>query len=78
MPWPANYASPSPDAKTLAVVGDDQKALLFDAASCKRVAELSGHLDFSFAAAWHPAGMHLATGNQVSSHIPSTGALKCL
>ena len=28
------------------------------------VAVLRGHLDFSFAAAWHPSGLLLATGNQ--------------
>jgi len=28
------------------------------------VAVLHGHLDFSFAAAWHPSGLLLATGNQ--------------
>ncbi len=28
------------------------------------MARLQGHQDFSFAAAWHPGGVLLATGNQ--------------
>jgi hypothetical protein len=28
------------------------------------VARLHGHRDFSFAAAWHPGGVLLASGNQ--------------
>jgi hypothetical protein len=34
--------------------------------SCRlQVAQLKGHLDYSFAAAWHPDGNVVATGNQV-------------
>lgn len=32
-----------------------------------QVMKLSGHRDFSFAAAWHPGGQLLATGNQDST-----------
>lgn len=32
-----------------------------------QVMKLKGHRDFSFAAAWHPAGHLLATGNQDST-----------
>lgn len=66
MPWPANWASPSPDGKLLTVVGDNLHALLLDSTSGQRVQELSGHLDYSFAAAWHPNGLYFATGNQAS------------
>ncbi len=49
----------------MAVVGDDPDAQLTDLKSGKPVAALKGHLDYSFAAAWHPDGNLLATGNQV-------------
>ena len=69
--WAANWAtscpgaSPGPAAGLVAIVGDDPAALLVDAASGGRpVARLAGHADYSFAAAWHPGGTLLATGNQ--------------
>lgn len=66
VPWPANWATASPDnGKLLAVVGDDPEALVLDTATGATVAELNGHLDYSFAAAWHPNGTYLATANQV-------------
>ena len=46
------------------VVGDNPNVLLMDPSTGKTSSELSGHLDFSFAAAWHPNGYVLATGNQ--------------
>lgn len=49
----------------MAVVGDDPVAQLTDLKTGKPVAALQGHLDYSFAAAWHPDGNLLATGNQV-------------
>lgn len=49
----------------LAVVGDDPKGLILDATSGDTISELAGHLDYSFAAAWHPSGTILATANQV-------------
>jgi WD40 repeat protein len=51
--------------RLLCTVGDHPTALLYDAASGRQVAELQGHADYSFAAAWHPDGNVLATGNQV-------------
>ena len=42
-------------------------AHLTDLKSGKPVQKLKGHLDYSFAAAWHPEGNLLATGNQVGS-----------
>ena len=30
-----------------------------------QVMQLQGHLDYSFASAWHPDGLVVATGNQV-------------
>ena len=49
------------------MVGDDPVARLTDLKTGKPVAALKGHLDYSFAAAWHPDGHLLATGNQVSA-----------
>ena len=57
----------------LAVVGDDPKALVLDIATGATIAELHGHLDYSFAAAWHPSGQYLATANQVRLHLSSAG-----
>lgn len=38
--------------------------------------QLKGHLDYSFAAAWHPDGHVVATGNQVRRGLqPPRGAL---
>ncbi|KAJ0876472.1 putative transcription factor WD40-like family [Helianthus annuus] len=72
-PWPVNHTSLSPDRKLIAVVGDDLDGLLVDSSSGKartceykyiRAATLEGHLDYSFASAWHPDGRIFATGNQ--------------
>ncbi|XP_022039597.1 uncharacterized WD repeat-containing protein C2A9.03 isoform X1 [Helianthus annuus] len=63
-PWPVNHTSISPDGKLLIVVGDNPVGLLVDSRSGKTVASLFGHLDFSFASAWHPDGQTFATGNQ--------------
>lgn len=63
-PWAVNYATLSPCRKVACVVGDDPVGMLVDVASGKQVASLRGHLDYSFAAAWHPNGYMLATGNQ--------------
>jgi hypothetical protein len=62
--WAVNCAVVSPDGTTIAAVGDDPAAALLDARSGARAATLAGHVDYSFAAAWHPAGTLLATGNQ--------------
>jgi len=62
--WPVNHTSVSPDRKLLAVVGDDRDALLVDSRNGKVTSTLVGHLDYSFATAWHPDGRTFATGNQ--------------
>jgi hypothetical protein len=68
--WAANWAAacpaaaPGPAAGLVAIVGDDPAALLADAASGRAIGRLAGHADFSFAAAWHPGGTLVATGNQ--------------
>ncbi|KAG8660397.1 uncharacterized WD repeat-containing protein C2A9.03 isoform X2 [Manihot esculenta] len=62
--WSVNNTSVSPDGKLLAVLGDSTECLLTDAHSGKLVGNLKGHLDYSFASAWHPDGRILATGNQ--------------
>nr|GMD57132.1 uncharacterized WD repeat-containing protein C2A9.03-like isoform X1 [Ipomoea batatas] len=63
-PWSVNNTSVSPDGKMLAVLGDNPECLIADAQSGKVINNLKGHLDFSFASAWHPNGQILATGNQ--------------
>ncbi|AAF79507.1 F20N2.10 [Arabidopsis thaliana] len=63
-PWPVNHTSLSPDGKLLTIVGDNPESLLVDPNTGKTLATLSGHLDFSFASAWHPDGFTFSTGNQ--------------
>ncbi|KAL5711707.1 hypothetical protein ACHQM5_013962 [Ranunculus cassubicifolius] len=63
-PWPVNHTSTSPDCKLITVVGDHLDGLLVDSRSGKTVSTLVGHLDYSFASAWHPDGLTFATGNQ--------------
>ncbi|KAL6957475.1 hypothetical protein U1Q18_001272 [Sarracenia purpurea var. burkii] len=63
-PWPVNHTSLSPDGKLLIIVGDNPDGILVDARTGKTVMPLVGHLDFSFASAWHPDGLTFATGNQ--------------
>ncbi|XVF39492.1 hypothetical protein PTKIN_Ptkin01aG0038800 [Pterospermum kingtungense] len=62
--WSVNNTSVSPDGKLLAVLGDSVECLIADAQSGKVTSSLKGHLDYSFASAWHPDGHILATGNQ--------------
>ncbi|KAG2485962.1 hypothetical protein HYH03_015405 [Edaphochlamys debaryana] len=74
--WAVNYATVRPEGPACAgggapvggplaaVVGDDPATLLTDLHNGVTVAKLHGHRDFSFAAAWHPGGTLLATGNQ--------------
>ncbi|XP_061968947.1 uncharacterized WD repeat-containing protein C2A9.03-like isoform X3 [Populus nigra] len=62
--WSVNNTSVSPDGKLLAVLGDSAECLIADATSGKVTGSLKGHLDYSFASAWHPNGQILATGNQ--------------
>lgn len=65
LPWAVNCTVAQPGScRLLLTVGDDPAALLYDAASGRQVAQLQGHLDYSFAAAWHPDGHVVATGNQ--------------
>ncbi|KAK8708332.1 hypothetical protein V6N13_059375 [Hibiscus sabdariffa] len=62
--WSVNNTSVSPDGKLLAVLGDSVECLIAEAQSGKVTGTLKGHLDYSFASAWHPNGNILATGNQ--------------
>ncbi|XWS09566.1 hypothetical protein CRYUN_Cryun39dG0001200 [Craigia yunnanensis] len=62
--WPVNHTSLSPDGKLLIIVGDSPDVMLVDSDTGKTVMPLRGHLDFSFASAWHPNGVTFATGNQ--------------
>ncbi|KAK4343947.1 hypothetical protein RND71_037041 [Anisodus tanguticus] len=63
-PWPVNHTSLSPDGKLLVIVGDNPEGILVDSRNGKAVVPLSGHIDYSFASAWHPNGVTFATGNQ--------------
>lgn len=58
------HTARSPDGKLVIIVGDNTDCMLVDSVSGKTVAPLCGHLDFSFASAWHPDGLTFATGNQ--------------
>ncbi|MQM15207.1 hypothetical protein Taro_048149 [Colocasia esculenta] len=62
--WPVNHTSLSPDGKLLLIVGDNTDGILVDSQTGKNVHDLKGHLDFSFASAWHPSGHIFTTGNQ--------------
>ncbi|KAG4381312.1 hypothetical protein GLYMA_15G123500v4 [Glycine max] len=63
-PWPKNHTSLSPDGKLVVIVGDYPEGLLVDSQTGKTITPFRGHLDFSFASAWHPDGHIFATGNQ--------------
>jgi len=63
-PWAVNYATASHCGRHMVVVGDSKEAWLVDSGTGRRMATMEGHLDFSFAAAWHPNGCVFATGNQ--------------
>ena len=66
--WPVNLAvaNPSEGSPLAIVVGDDPKAVVLDMRTKAAVMHLKGHLDYSFAASWHPNEAHtVATGNQV-------------
>ncbi|KAJ6293521.1 hypothetical protein OIU78_025482 [Salix suchowensis] len=71
-PWPVNHTSLSPDGKLLTIVGDSPDGMLVDSNSGKTVTSLSGHLDFSFASAWHPNGVTFATG-EPGQNMPHLG-----
>lgn len=67
-----------PSGAALAVVGDHPDALLLDARSGREMATLHGHLDYSFAVAWHPSRPLLATGNQARSRPSCTGGTRAV
>jgi WD40 repeat protein len=73
LPWAVNYTavrpSSGPGGRIMALVGDDTAAVLLDVASGRKVAELHGHMDYSFAVAWHPDGNLFATGNQDTTSL---------
>ncbi|KAI0503966.1 hypothetical protein KFK09_014913 [Dendrobium nobile] len=54
----------SPNGKLIVIVGDSAEGLLLDAQTGKTIQDLHGHVDYSFASAWHPDGSMFATGNQ--------------
>ena len=63
-PWAVNYTAVGRDGTLAAVVGDTKEAWVVDTRTGKLVQTCEGHLDFSFAAAWHFDGVRFATGNQ--------------
>ncbi|BDA49641.1 Uncharacterized WD repeat-containing protein C2A9.03 [Coccomyxa sp. Obi] len=68
--WPVNLAvaNPSEGSPLAIVVGDDPEAVVLDMRTKAPVMHLKGHLDYSFAASWHPNEAHtVATGNQDTS-----------
>eukprot|EP00201_Polytomella_parva_P017623 CAMPEP_0175051130 /NCGR_PEP_ID=MMETSP0052_2-20121109/7626_1 /TAXON_ID=51329 ORGANISM="Polytomella parva, Strain SAG 63-3" /NCGR_SAMPLE_ID=MMETSP0052_2 /ASSEMBLY_ACC=CAM_ASM_000194 /LENGTH=553 /DNA_ID=CAMNT_0016315375 /DNA_START=436 /DNA_END=2097 /DNA_ORIENTATION=+ len=67
LPWAVNYAAVRDGSDVAVVVGDSETALVMDLYNGTTVAGLKDHYDFTFAAAWHPGGVILATGNQDST-----------
>ncbi|KAJ1509814.1 glycerol ethanol, ferric requiring protein [Coelomomyces lativittatus] len=67
LPWAVNCCTQSPDHRMLAAVGDGCETIILDAKRGDEIATLKGHLDYSFASAWSPDGLRLATGNQDKS-----------
>ena len=69
--WPVNLAIANPregGSSLMIVVGDDTDAFVMDLRTRNYVHRLKGHLDYSFAASWHPFDGHtVATGNQVGA-----------
>jgi hypothetical protein len=69
-PWAVNFSTLRPESgapgggAAAAVVGDDPDVVIADLLSGQTALRLKGHRDFAFAAAWHPGGTLLATGNQ--------------
>ncbi len=53
-----------PASRVVALVGDTCNTTLLDHNTGRFIASLPGHLDFSFAVAFSPDGLFLATGNQ--------------
>ena len=63
--WAVNFTASKPDeGHLLCVVGDDPQAKIYDCRTNETAAQLNGHYDYSFSAAWHPDGNVIATGNQ--------------
>uniref|UniRef100_A0A7S0EYQ1 DUF2415 domain-containing protein n=1 Tax=Hanusia phi TaxID=3032 RepID=A0A7S0EYQ1_9CRYP len=78
-PWPVNYATLSPDRNLICVLGDSTECVLMDVTTSQRVAVCDKHLDYSFAAAWHPDGNIFATGNQdKTARLWDRRMMKCL
>ena len=62
----ASPSEGSTPAALVAVVGDDPEGFIVDLRMRGHVHRLKGHLDYSFAASWHPSDSNIvATGNQV-------------
>uniref|UniRef100_A0A7S4PRP2 DUF2415 domain-containing protein n=1 Tax=Guillardia theta TaxID=55529 RepID=A0A7S4PRP2_GUITH len=78
-PWPVNFATLSPDRNLVCVLGDSTECMLMDVTTSRRVAVCDMHLDYSFAAAWHPDGNIFATGNQdKTARIWDRRMMRCL
>ncbi|KAK1270387.1 hypothetical protein QJS04_geneDACA004359 [Acorus gramineus] len=58
------YRGSSPENNLVTIVGDHPDGQLIDSRNGKVVTTVVGHLDYSFASAWHPNGYNFATGNQ--------------
>ena len=53
----------SPDGKTLATAGRDQRVVLWSAADGKKLRELVGHNEDVYSVAFHPSGKSLVSGD---------------
>ena len=79
--WPVNLAIANPNeggSSLVVVVGDDTDAFVMDLRTRNHVHRLKGHLDYSFAASWHPSDGHtVATGNQVGASQGACSQTSC-
>lgn len=64
LPIPVNCSETSADGRMRIVVGDSTEAFVLEADTGRTLQRLPGHRDFSFACAWSPDMLHIATSNQ--------------
>jgi WD40 repeat protein len=64
IPFTSRLGAPLVCRKAAIIVGDHTDVFQFDLTSNRTITCMAGHRDWGFAAAWHPSGQLVATGNQ--------------